>query len=152
MGKQEIRQIASDCERQLYSQQPRFHFHVSSISFDELQNTHFEIAQELFSDGIISWTRIITLVVFSAMITERLIEGKQQQQQANLMITSMIDWTTNFINTNLRSWLETQNYWDGCLKMYKIPRKRNPVSRFASIFGTIGMITLGAFYINKYTC
>jgi hypothetical protein len=53
------------------------------------------------------------LISFSAILVERL---RQQQQNIDLLISSMIDWTTNFINTNLRSWLESQNYWVNSLK------------------------------------
>jgi hypothetical protein len=154
-----VRKIATDCEASYYSQQPTLNFHYSSSSLVELANVHHEIANELFNDGIITWTRIITLISFSAILVERL---RQQQQNIDLLISSMIDWTTNFINTNLRSWLESQNYWvnslkynrslfnrylylqDGCLKIYDKtpPQRRNSISRYAGIFGTIGKCKL----------
>ncbi len=105
-----IRKIAYDCETTYYSQQPTFNFHsLSSSSLIYLRNIHYEIAKELFNDGIITWTRIITLISFSAILAERLVH--QQPQNTDLIISSMIDWTTNFIDTDLHTWLENQNYW-----------------------------------------
>jgi hypothetical protein len=104
-----IRQIAYDCETTYYSQQPTFHFQFSTSSLIHLQNIHYEIAKELFNDGNITWTRIITFISFSAILAERVIQ--EQAQNRELIIASFIDWTTNFIDTDLHSWLESQNYW-----------------------------------------
>jgi hypothetical protein len=98
-----VRKIAYDCELSYYSQQPIFNFHFSSLI--NLKNIHNEIAKELFNDGIITWGRIITFISFSALLAEHLIE--QQQQSIDLMI----DWTTDFIDIDLHTWLASQNYW-----------------------------------------
>jgi len=108
-----VRKIAYDCETSYYSKQPTCNFHSSSLSsLLNVQNIHYEIANELFDDGIISWNRIITFISFSAILAERLIQ--QQQQNIDLIISSIIDWTTNFIDTNLHVWLKNENYWVSC--------------------------------------
>ncbi|CAF1111709.1 unnamed protein product [Rotaria sordida] len=144
-----IRKIAYDCETLYYSQQTIFNFHFSS-SIINLQNIHYEIANELFNDGTITWNRIITFISFSAILAEYLI---QQQQNIDFIMSSIIDWTTNFIDINLHTWLESQNYWAGCLKIYdKTSQRRNSLSRYASILGTIGkncMLTFGALYMRR---
>jgi hypothetical protein len=106
-----VRKIAYDCETSYYSQQSTFNLHFSSLSLslNNLQNIHYEIAKELFNDGIITWTRIITFISFSAILAGRLIQ--QQLQNMDLIISYIIDWTTNFIDTELHTWLENQNYW-----------------------------------------
>jgi len=106
-----VRKIATDCEANYYSQQPTFNFHYSSSSLGELANIHHEIANELFNDGIITWTRIISFISFSAILAEHFIQQQQQQQNMDLIISSIIDWTTNFIDKDLQTWLENQNYW-----------------------------------------
>ncbi|CAF0975791.1 unnamed protein product [Rotaria sp. Silwood1] len=131
-----IRKLAYDCETIYYSQQPIFNVHLSSSIID-LQNIHYEITTELFNDGTITWSRIITFISFSAILAEYFIQ--QQQQNMDFFISSIIDWTTNFIDINLHTWLESQNYWTGCLKIYdKTSQRRNSISRYASILGTIG--------------
>ena len=143
-----VRRLASDCERNYELQQPKFHFRTTSSSLTDVRTFHSEIALELFNDGIVSWGRIITFIVFSALMTERLIE---HGLDAQLTATSMIDWTTDFINIKLRTWLEAQNYWDGLMTIcQKNSQKRISVTRYASLLGTVGMITLGALYMNKY--
>lgn len=105
-----VRQIATECEAAYHAQELRLQFRLSSLSLGELEEVHCEIAKELFSDGVVTWTRIITLIAFSAMVTARLID---EGQKPSVMSTAMMDWTTNFIETNLHSWLESQNYWVG---------------------------------------
>lgn len=103
-----VRKIGYDCETSYYSQSRGFHFLFPSFSLINLQNFHYEIAKELFSDEIITWTKIITFISFSAILAEHLI---QQQENNDLIITSIIDWTTDFIDTELHTWLENENYW-----------------------------------------
>ncbi|CAF2405430.1 unnamed protein product [Rotaria sp. Silwood2] len=132
-----IRKIASDCETSYCSREPIFNIHFLS-SIINVQNIHYEVATEIFNDGTITWGRIITFISFSALLAEYFIQH-QQQQNIDFIISSITDWTTNFIDINLHTWLENQNYWVGCLKIYdKIPQRRNSISRYASILGTIG--------------
>ena len=65
----------------------------------------------MFNDGVISWSRIITFLTFSAMLAEHIIRQQTDGLSSNLIISSLVDWTTNFIDTDLHSWLESQNYW-----------------------------------------
>ena len=110
-----------------------------------MRSFHNDIGRELFSDGGITWTRIITFISFSALFAEHVIQQQSNNLSRNLIITSVIDWTTNFIETDLRTWLESQNYWvkififffeiklfflyflkSGCSKIYdKTPQRRN---------------------------
>jgi len=150
-----VRRIGSDCEVAYRNQSPAFNFHLSSSSMDlqtlnNIKNIHNDIAKEMFSDGGISWTRIITFISFSALLAEHIIQQQSNNLSRNLIITSIIDWTTDFIDTDLQTWLESQNYWSGCLKLHdKTPQRRNSISRYAGILGTIGMITLGALYMRR---
>lgn len=104
-----VRNIGFDCETSYFSQEPFFHFRFPALSLIDVRNIHYEIAKELFNDGSITWTRIITFISFSAILAEYLI--KQQQQNSDILISSLIDWTTNFIDIDLHTWLESQNYW-----------------------------------------
>jgi hypothetical protein len=111
-----VRKIASDCENAYRLQQPTFNFQLSSSLIDlqtltNIQNIHHEIAKEMFNDGVITWTRIITFISFSAMLAEHIIEQQSSHLSNNLITSSIIDWTTNFIDTDLLTWLQSQNYW-----------------------------------------
>ena len=112
-----VRKIACDCEAAYRSQQSTFNFHFSSSSpmdsqsLNNIRDIHHEIAKEMFNDGTVSWTRIITLISFSALLAEHVIQQQPNTASNNLIISSVIDWTTNFIDTELQTWLQSQNYW-----------------------------------------
>ena len=110
-----VRKIANDCETKYYSEQPTFNFHFSTLL--DLENVHREIARELFNDGIITWTRIITFISFSAILAERFI---QQQPNIDLVVSTITDCTTNFIDSDLHTWLKSQNYWVSYLPSTRI--------------------------------
>src|SRR5437588_812756 len=69
-----IHKIAYYYEINYYSQQPTiFNYHISSLSLINLENFHREIGKELFYDGIITWSRILTFISFSAILAEHII-------------------------------------------------------------------------------
>ena len=103
-----VRKVAYECETIYFSKQPTFNFHSSSSSINDIKTIHHEIAKELFSDETITWARILTLISFSAILADYLL---RQQENRDRIISSIIDWTTNFIDINLHTWLENQNYW-----------------------------------------
>jgi hypothetical protein len=111
-----VRKIGSDCETAYHNQQPTFNFQLPSSPIDlqilnNIQDFHNEIARQMFNDGGITWGRIIAFVSWSALLAERIIQQQPNNSSTNLIITSIIDWTTNFIDTELQTWLESQNYW-----------------------------------------
>jgi hypothetical protein len=111
-----IRKIASDSETAYHNQPLIINFHFSSPSMDlqelnKMKTLHNEIASEIFIDGVVTWSRIITLISFSAFLAERVIQQQPNDSSRNLIITSLIDWTTNFIDTDLQTWLQSENYW-----------------------------------------
>lgn len=112
-----VRKIACDCEAACRSQQATFNFHFSSSSpidsqtLNNIREIHHEIAKEIFVDGTITWPRIITLISFSALLAEYVIQQQTNNTSTNLIISSFIDWTTDFIDTEFQTWLQSQNYW-----------------------------------------
>jgi len=153
-----VRKVAGECELAYRNQSPQFNFHFTTSPIDlqtlnNIKNFHNEIGREMFNDGGITWTRIITFISFSAVLAEHVIQQQPNSLSTNLIITSIVDWTTDFIETEFQTWLESQNYWSGCLKFFdKTPQRRNSISRYAGILGTIGslgMITLGALYMRR---
>jgi len=148
-----VRKIASDCETSYRSREPTFNFSSSSsIDLETLNNIqiiHNEIAREMLGDGVITWTRILTFISFSAMLAEHILQQPSNNFSSDLIIQLITDWTTNYIDTDLQPWLQSQDYWAGCLKYYdKISQRRNSIGRYASIL-TIGMLTLGALYMRR---
>ena len=111
-----VRRIASEAEAACRSQRSTLNFHftcspIDSQTLNNIREIHHEIAKELFNDGTISWSRIITLISFSALLAEHAIQRQTDNTSNNLIISSFIDWTTEFIDTEFQTWLESQNYW-----------------------------------------
>jgi hypothetical protein len=110
-----VRRVGIECE-QTFRTHPTFNLHFSQLPVDEqtlnnIKNIHHEIANELFQDGVVSWSRIITLISFSALLAEHITQQPLNHLPRDLVITSIIDWTTDFIETNLQTWLQNQNSW-----------------------------------------
>ncbi len=104
-----IRRIA-DCETIYRSQNAIFRFNLSSSSaLIHAKTIHREVRVELFNDGQITTARIMSFIVFSAILAETIIQ--QQPQNEDLIIESFIDWTTEFIDIDLHLWLENRHYW-----------------------------------------
>lgn len=111
-----VRRIADEAETAYHSQLPTFNFRVPVTAIDRqtlnnIQMFHREIADKLFDDGIVSWGRIISFIAFSALFAQNIVRQQANNITDNLIISSIIDWTTNFIDTAFREWLERQNYW-----------------------------------------
>ncbi|CAF4051664.1 unnamed protein product [Rotaria sp. Silwood2] len=71
-------------------------------------------------------------------IAEHIIK-QRKQENIDLIISAVVEWTIDFIVTNIHTWLESQNYLNEFLKIiHKTPEQRNYTSQYASIFGTIG--------------
>jgi hypothetical protein len=45
------------------------------------------------------------------MLAKHILQQQSNNLSSDLIISSIVDWTTNFIDTDLRAWLESQNYW-----------------------------------------
>ena len=67
-----------------------------------------ELANEVFSDGIVNWGRIVVLFAFSARLGKYCSENNMSSQ-----IDNIIEWAPMFV-TGL-GWIETQGGWVGTL-------------------------------------
>ncbi|CAF0965642.1 unnamed protein product [Rotaria magnacalcarata] len=142
-----VHTLGYDYERK-YSSSLSFSNCHSSSSMTNVETIHHAIGNELFHDGKISWARIITFISFSALLAEN-ISKETREEEKDTIISSMIDWTTNFIDQNFQTWLESESYWAGCLNMYdKIPERQKYLNVYGNILGAIGAITLGLMYMT----
>lgn len=134
-----VRQIAFECER-MFAKKTFINFTFSSSN--HLKSFHYEIGKELFNDGVVTWSRILTFISFSAILTREVL---QQQGTNDYLRESIIEWTTNFIEHDLQSWMNEQNSWTGFLKTFE---RRYYLGRCASILGTIGESLLSVKFLT----
>jgi len=100
-----VRQIGFECESLM-----DISFSRSIGSLNDLRDFHYEIGRELFDDGVITWSRILTFISFSAVLTQEIL---QNQPNMDHIRESIVEWTTNFIDQDLETWMDEQNYWSG---------------------------------------
>ncbi|CAF1257418.1 unnamed protein product, partial [Didymodactylos carnosus] len=93
--------------------------------------TFLDIVENLFSDGICNWGRIIMLISYSGMIALKCYEHNMPA-----MINLIIEWTEHYIDNDLKQWIDSQKAWDGFGKHFENNRRQS-LSRFATIMGTI---------------
>ena len=157
-----VRHIGSECETSYRSKQPSLDFQLPSSSFElqtwlNIKTIHHDIAEEMFINSGVTWPRIIAFISFSAMLAERLTQEDQQEITSDVIHSSIIDWTTEIIQTDLQAWLQTQHGWvgtfssssanvltrrslqAGLLRSFdKTPQRRTSIGRYAGILGTFG--------------
>ncbi|XP_037372868.1 apoptosis regulator BAX-like [Talpa occidentalis] len=71
----------------------------------------YEVARQIFSDGI-SWGKIVTLFCFASKLVLKALDSMRE------LITSIMDWTLDFIRKRLLPWIQEQGGWDGLLSRY----------------------------------
>lgn len=105
-----VRRIAKDCERvyQLEDSSPNLSC-VLSMDLAKVKYLHHQIGKDLFENQEITWTKIMSFISFAAMLAEQLIH--HDELVSGLIISSLVSWTTEFIDTELRDWLKAENYW-----------------------------------------
>ena len=134
-----VRRIGSECETSYRLQQPSLDFYLPSSSFDlqtwlNIKNIHHEIAVELFINSGITWTRIISFISFSAMLAEHLARIDQQEITSDVIHASIIEWTTEIIQTDLQAWLQTQQNWVGTLSYRSAAMLTSLALRFRLVY------------------
>lgn len=77
---------------------------------------------ELFHDGV-NWGRIVALFAFSGTLAKKFC-----QQHMMDLVTSLIDWTSQYLDNQLENWIETHGGWVGIFTMQeKIPTDPPPL-------------------------
>lgn len=107
-----VRRMGHDCEMKCRSQHQLWKQFDCPMPMElqTMQMIHYRIGKDFFMDERITWTRIVTFISFSTLLAEHLIQ-QQTMVSSNLIVSSIIDWTTNFINVELHHWLKLQNFW-----------------------------------------
>ncbi|CAH1788200.1 unnamed protein product [Owenia fusiformis] len=119
------------------------------ITPDTAQQCFLQIIAELFRDGV-RWGRVIALFAFTGTIAAQCVE-----QEMPSLVDNIVDWSSNYVNTHLMSWINENGGWDGLIQFYeggnKIQDQQWP--SFKTIFsyaaGAVGIVTIGAFLAQK---
>lgn len=106
---------------------------------------------ELFHDGV-NWGRIVALFAFSGTLAKKFC-----QQHMMDLVTSLIDWTSQYLDNQLENWIETHGGWDGFVEFYEngnARRRESPWDNISGVIkygmiGAIGAMALGAILTQR---
>lgn len=75
-----------------------------------------DIANLLFSDNIIDWGRIISLISFVSYFSFKLAWIHKDLSQASTCACKLIEWLTSFLTCKCGMWIECSGGWVGFFK------------------------------------
>lgn len=123
----------------------------SSRKFYEAFKT---IANELFA-GDISWIRIVTFLVYSAELINRVLTELPQNDRDKTfkMVSQVIKCTCTYFEENLLQWIEEQDGgWHNVMELTKKEPNRNATGCYRGIKQYIGVAAVAAVIGGLYLC
>lgn len=106
---------------------------------------------ELFHGGV-NWGRVIALFGFSGTLAKKFCEQNMPD-----LVTSLVDWTSTYLDNQLENWIESHGGWDGFVEFYENGHSRRTESPWDNIagvikygmLGAIGAVALGAILTQR---
>ena len=77
-----------------------------NFSKETVYDSFCKVAKEVFSDGIVNWGRIATLLAFVPQVAKYCIENHISEQ-----VDRITEWTARFVTE--MNWFEQQDGWNG---------------------------------------
>ncbi|XP_039599099.1 induced myeloid leukemia cell differentiation protein Mcl-1 homolog [Polypterus senegalus] len=95
------------------------------------------VAESIFSDGVINWGRVVSLVAFGAVVAKHL-------KQVNLerCIRPLADQISTFLLTRQKDWIVNNRAWEGFVEFFRIEDPEAGIRQALITFA--GMAGLGA--------
>lgn len=116
--------------------------HKLNITRATVYQTFFEIASEVFADGI-NWGRIVALFAFGGKLAVYC-----DQHQMKELVASITEWVSRYVGAGLSEWIENHGGWDGLDKQFN--DKGEEGAWWKGVFlTTLGLGTLAAFMYSR---
>lgn len=75
------------------------------ITPDTAYQTFRAIVTEIFADGV-NWGRVVALFGFGGKLSVKCVQQNMPQ-----LVNSIVDWVSDYVDTNLKSWITSNNGW-----------------------------------------
>lgn len=75
------------------------------ITPDTAYQTFRTIVTEIFADGV-NWGRVVALFGFGGKLSVKCVQQNMPQ-----LVNSIVDWVSDYVDTNLKSWIAANNGW-----------------------------------------
>ncbi|XP_018620259.2 induced myeloid leukemia cell differentiation protein Mcl-1 homolog [Scleropages formosus] len=102
------------------------------------------VAQNLFSDQVTNWGRIVGLVAFGAEVSKHLKESGREH-----CIGTVGAQISTYLLTEQREWLLNNKAWEGFVEFFTIEDAESVVRNSLLAFATMAWIGLGIAYFMK---
>ncbi|XP_042201031.1 apoptosis regulator BAX-like [Callorhinchus milii] len=86
--------------------------HMSDCS----KETFFKVAEEVFSDGVVNWGRVVMLFIFACILVL-----KALTQSIPNIIQTVISWTMEFMQRYVLQWIQNHGGWEGVMSYVSMP-------------------------------
>ncbi|BFZ02175.1 hypothetical protein BsWGS_05214 [Bradybaena similaris] len=122
-----------------------------NVTEDTAAETFTAIMDEIFTDGVVNWGRVVALFGFTGRFVVYCWEHNMQN-----MVDNIVELVTSYVDTNLRDWMQEHNHWNGFLE-FQATESALPVDikwpslgkLFRLAVAGIGVITLGALFTHR---
>eukprot|EP00062_Callorhinchus_milii_P024382 gi/632984220/ref/XP_007909032.1/ PREDICTED: apoptosis regulator BAX-like [Callorhinchus milii] len=110
--------------------------HMSDCS----KETFFKVAEEVFSDGVVNWGRVVMLFIFACILVL-----KALTQSIPNIIQTVISWTMEFMQRYVLQWIQNHGGW---VSDHLTTTTTNYIAIYAALF-TPGQVrtTQGAYIL-----
>ncbi|KAK3600279.1 hypothetical protein CHS0354_013706 [Potamilus streckersoni] len=110
---------------------------INQVSPDATHDTFLRVANEIFSDGVISWGRIVTLFYFGYKMTVKAIDKLP-------LIKAIINWVINFIVDKVAPWIIDKGGWEAIREYFGTPK-----GQVIAIFTTGFLVCVGIYLYHS---
>lgn len=87
---------------------------ISRVPPDAPRQTFFNVANDFFRDGVISWGRIVTLFYFAYKMAVKALDKIP-------LIRAIINWVINFIVEQVAPWIIDRGGWEMIVEYFGTP-------------------------------
>lgn len=84
-----------------------------NVTEDTAAETFTTIMDEIFTDGVVNWGRVVALFGFTGRFVVYCWEHNMQN-----MVDNIVELVTSYVDTNLRDWMQEHNQWVSTYCLY----------------------------------
>ncbi|CAG5136089.1 unnamed protein product [Candidula unifasciata] len=146
---QEAMRLLGDAFEERYGRNFTDMIEKINLTDDNAPDIFSAIMDEMFTDGVVNWGRIVALFGFTGRFAVYCF-----QHNMPAMVDNVVELVTTYIDSKLRNWMDQHNHWNGFLEFQAVEPASSKLDlkwpSFGSLCGLaiagLGFITLRALF------